>query len=115
MILYLTPLAPVIWLWIFYALYALLVGAYRAHLDKRLNRWNYFLLAPFLVVGVLVDILSNLVLASVIFAERPREWLVTERLQRYMANPQAYKWRYTIANAVCEKLLDPLDETGDHC
>ena len=73
-----------VWLWCFYGLYALVMGVYRAHLAKRLSRVSYLLAAPWVAIGYVVDVLTNITLASVIFVELPRELLVTTRLQRYV-------------------------------
>lgn len=101
-----------VWLWCFYGLYALVMGVYRAHLAKRLSRVSYLLLGPWVALGYVVDVLTNITLASVVFVEVPREWLVTTRLQRYVGGTG---WRKAMASWVCNTLLDPLDPTGEHC
>lgn len=106
-----------VFLWLFWGLYVLVMGVYRAHLAKRLTRVGYVFGLPWVAVGYLVDVLGNVVLASILFLELPREWLVTDRLQRYVAlGPKAVgQWRYRIAIWLCETELDYLDPTGDHC
>lgn len=103
-----------LWLWAFYGLFTLVMGAYRANLAKRLRWWHYGLLGPFVLAGFVMDVVSNLTLASALFLERPRELLVTQRLQRLIRSPDA-GWRYKVARAICIGLLDPLDPTGTHC
>mgnify|MGYP000063470966 CR=1 FL=1 len=101
------------YLWIFYVLYVLTMAAYRAKLAGRLNGFSKALLYPFVIVAALMDVICNITIAALIFLEFPKEWLVTQRLQRYHTSDNG--WRTLIAAYVCENLLDPFDPTGDHC
>jgi hypothetical protein len=101
-------------LWAFWGLYVLVMGLYRAHLDKRLSRAAYVLAAPFLAVGAAVDVLANLTIASLVFLEPPREWLVTSRLQRHNRDHES-GWRGDLSEWICTHLLDVFDPTGNHC
>ena len=107
-----TGIILIVWLWCFYALYAMVMGVYRAHLAQRLSRVAYALLAPFVALGFVVDVLTNITIATVLFAEPPRELLLTTRLQRYVGGSG---WRKAVATWVCDALLDPLDPRGEHC
>ena len=100
-------------LWSFWALYVLVMGIYRAHLAKRLTPTTKVLAAPFVVVGYLCDVACNLTIASLVFAEMPREALVTKRLKRHVATGEG--WRYRVADWICNHLLDVFDPTGNHC
>lgn len=104
--------AILVYLWLFYGMFVLVMGAYRAHLAKRLIPLTYALLGPWVVIGALMDVASNLTIFTVIFFEFPRELLVTTRLKRYMSQTG---WRWKAASFICEKMLDPMDPTGDHC
>lgn len=64
-------LAVVLYLWAFWFAYVLVMGLYRAHLARRMSRVTYVLAAPALLVGVLMDVLANIVIASVVFLEPP--------------------------------------------
>lgn len=103
------------YLWVFWGLYVLVMGLYRAHLANRLTRFTYILSAPFLLVGYMVDVLTQFTVATAFFLDPPRngEWLVTDRLKRYVAEGQG--WRYDKARFVCDHLLDVFDPTGNHC
>lgn len=103
-----------LFLWVFWGLYVLVMGLYRAHLDHRLTPVTTVLGLPFVVVGFVVDVLANITLASIAFFEVPREWLVTDRLQRHIRTPTS-AWRTRLASWICDHLLDVFDPSGDHC
>jgi len=100
-------------LWGFWGLYVLIMGLYRAQLAGRLTTAMKVLGAPFLLAGYITDIVCNLTVAMLVFAEVPREALVTTRLTRYIK--QGAGWRYDAAVWICSNLLDPLDPRGKHC
>jgi hypothetical protein len=102
-----------LYLWAFWLLYVMVMGFYRAHLAGRLRGLPLVMAAPFIALGWLVDMLANMTIAVIAFLDLPRELLVTSRLQRYIATDTG--WRYKLANAICSKLLDPFDPTGNHC
>lgn len=70
------------------------------------------LLAPAALVAVLLDAAFNITLATIIFADLPREPLFTARLNRYRAGTSA--WRTAVATWICRNLLDPF-QSGGHC
>jgi hypothetical protein len=100
-------------LWVFWALYVFTMGVYKAHLAGKLKGLNLILAYPIVFFALLVDVFFNLVVSSVVFLELPREWLVTSRLQRYMAGPAS--WRRTIAVYICDSVLDIFDPQNNHC
>lgn len=95
--------------WIFYVL---VMGFYRARLSGRLKGLTLIMAAPFILVGVLLDVVLQVTLATLVFRDLPRHWLLTSRLQEYSAG---HGWRKRWADAICTRLLDPFDPTGDHC
>ena len=99
--------------WAFWALYVFTMGLYRAKLDGRLSGLNLVFGYPVVILAALVDVFFNLIVAPFVFLDIPREWLVTMRLKRYMAGPAS--WRRTIAEYICDRVLDIFDPTGDHC
>lgn len=101
------------YLWVFWGLYVLIMGVYRAHLAGRLTKTTLVLSLPFLALGYLVDIIANIAIASIVFFELPKEFLVTTRLQRY--NRTGTGWRKSLATWICDNLLDVFDPTGSHC
>lgn len=104
--------AAILYLWAFWLAYVLVMGLYRAHLARRMTRLMYVMAAPVLALGFLMDVLANLTVATLAFAEPPREWLVTSRLKRHV---RTGTWRGLLAAWVCDTLLDVFDPTGDHC
>jgi hypothetical protein len=102
-----------LFLLVFYYSYVLFTAIYRAHLKKQLRWFHYIIFAPALVIAYLLDILAQYTVATVIFMDRPQEHLVTDRLQRYLANPNHKHFKK--AKWFCENMLDIFDPTGKHC
>ena len=100
--------------WLLWALYILVMGIYRAHLDKRLTRLTYALAMPWVALGFALDVVVNVTVASLLFLEPPWELLVTSRLKRHIA-ASAGGWRHRLAVFICDHLLDVFDPTGNHC
>lgn len=105
-------LVLVIGLLFFYALYLAVMSLYRCHLAGTMPLAAKLLGYPILGVGLLVDILMNISLFSIFFAEFPREWLVTSRLKRHIDKPGYRGW---LSGYLCHNILSPFDPTGDHC
>lgn len=101
-----------LYLWIFWGLFVLFMGLYRAHLDKRLNILCYVLGAPFIAIGWLMDLFTNLIFGTILFLEFPRELMLSSRMKRLN---NGAGWRSKISNAICKNLLDIFDPSGDHC
>lgn len=104
---------PFLYLYVFWCLYIAIMGIYRAHLDKRLTGAAKWLAYPLVAIGLVIDVLANIFLATTVFLELPQEWLVTQRLSR-LINSKA-SWRTTLADFICTRVLDPFDPTGKHC
>jgi len=102
-----------LYLWLFWLLYVLVMGLYRAHLSGRLGPVATALGSPALVVGYVADVVCNLTIATVMFAELPREALVTTRLERHLGD--GVGWRCKLATWICHNLLDVFDPRGQHC
>lgn len=66
-----------------------------------------------LFVGLFIDLIVNLTIASVIFLDPPREKTVTKRLKRYIEGEDG--WRKNVAKWFCHRYLDPFDPDGGHC
>lgn len=74
-------------------------------------------LAALPVIGVMlaIDAAFNLTLATLLFWDRPRELLVTQRLLRYRQPARLPDRRTVVADFICDKALNPFDRSGRHC
>lgn len=108
-------LYSILFLWVFYYTYILVMSFYRLHLRGELKGIVWWLALPAVIVGITMDVIAQYTYAAIIFKEWPekKEYLVTDRLQRYMLQPGT--WRFKRAKWICTKLLDPFDPTGKHC
>lgn len=88
---------------------------------------------PLAFIGVILDVILNVVVGSIIFVQIPnlRHLLFTARLQEHLDNMDAYYdawdrgerpdasrldlWRWDAAMWICRNLLDPFDSRGFHC
>lgn len=121
-----STLAVLAYLLVFWYLYVLVMGFYRASLAGRLVKWSipWWLALPAILVGIVVDLLANWTIAAVWFMELPafdvfnlyqRPDLVTSRLTRYLATDYPVGRNKTHARLICNYLLDPFDPSGSHC
>jgi len=95
-------------LWVFYLA---VMNLRRAKEAGRLTRSALVFALPILLLAIVIDVAVNLVLATLVFFDRPREWTVSERLARYLP---AGGWRSRVAWWVALHLLDPFDPSGSH-
>lgn len=95
-------------LWI---LYLAVMALKRARNENKLSRLAFAFGVPVLKVGLVLDVLVNVLVLTVVLLELPRELLVTSRLKRH--NRAGRGWRQRFA-AWCEQFLDPFDPSGDH-
>ena len=63
-------------------------------------------------IGLVMDTILNIVVASVILLQPPRELLLTTRLRK---NVRRGGWRGRVSKWVCVHLLDQFDPKGYHC
>jgi len=103
----------------FWAVYVLMMGMYRTVLAGRVSPILISLGGPLMAVAFLVDIVMQMTLATIVFMDRPRHWLVTSRLTYYLHRPPSdeplHRYQTGLARWICHHLLDPLDPTGEHC
>jgi hypothetical protein len=96
-------------LWLFFlAVMALKVARDNGTLPKAAMPFAYIIL----FVGLFVDFLVNVFVASIIFVEPPFELSVTARVTRHIK--ESTGWRQKMAKWICQNLLDPF-EIGGHC
>ena len=111
--------------WVFWYLYILVMGLYRAFLAKRLTKVALVLGFPAIVAGLVVDWVANWTIASLWWWEWPKTKplfplrlelpdLVTTRLTRYINEPGTAVRKFE-AEWLCTNLLDYFDPNGVHC
>ncbi|HTH40652.1 MAG TPA: hypothetical protein VL968_07670 [Rhodocyclaceae bacterium] len=100
----------VIYTYLFYLLFVVTMAAKAAW--PILSIVPRVLLVPAALVAVVMDVIFNLIPATIIFLDPPRELLFTQRLDRYEAEDSG--WRYTLALWICQNLLNPFQQ-GGHC
>lgn len=78
--------------------------------------WPVRILAavPIAIVGIIIDVVMNLVVGTLFFVELPHEWVFTDRVKRHKA--ESWNWRNRLAHWFCNNILDPFDPDHDgHC
>jgi hypothetical protein len=98
-------------LYLFFIMYVASMAMIRAHAEKKLNGLLWGLCLPFVAVSILLDFINNVIVFTLLFAELPREWLVTERLKRHA---KQHTIRGKLARYIGNVILDPFDHTGAH-
>lgn len=68
---------------------------------------------PMMVGGLVIldSIIMNMIIATILMFEVPKEWLYTDRCKRHMNEDG---WRGKVARWSCRHFLDPFEE-GGHC
>ena len=98
--------------YLFWLVFLAVMSLVNARNAGNLPRAVLAIAAPAIVVGVLMDFVFNM-LATIPFADPPREPMFTQRLGRYKTT-MADTWRGKLANWLCGNLLDPF-QVGGHC
>lgn len=98
-------------LWVFYLA---VMALFSAKQKGTISKVALFFGWPVLIVGALIDFVLNVFLLTFIFLERPREWLITQRLARHIKKGSG--WRQKLAKWVCANFLDAFDpDHRGHC
>jgi hypothetical protein len=98
---------------VFYVLYIAAVNIYRDW--DTLAGWLQAVLFFPMALFVIFDIVANLIAATVVFWDFPREAMVTQRLARYRGDAWPAGRRKTVATVLCTQALNPFDPTKKHC
>lgn len=106
-------LGGIIGFWMLWVFYLAVMALKRARDEGLLKKGcdAYMLGMSVLLVGLVLDFIVNMVVATVIFLEPPFELTVTARVTRLK---QEGGWRGDIARWMCAKILDPFEQ-GSHC
>lgn len=100
-------------LYILWILFLAVMSLKRAYDDKTISKPALFFGALPLILGLIVDFIVNVFVATFVFLEPPREFTVSERLSRLLTSKSG--WRRDGACWFCTKFLDVFDPSGKHC
>ena len=97
-------------LWVFY-----LAIMHMKHIrdDGRLPEDSVLMATGVLYIGLFQDFSYNVMWATLMFVDYPRDWLVTGRLKKYKHDGVA-AWRIKLTNWFARSMLDPFDPSGKH-
>lgn len=109
----LAPLAPVAGLYALWLFYLAVMNLKRAKDAGTLPRAALWAGYPILFAGLLLDLLVNLIVATVVFFDWPKELTVTARLKRYVRT-MPDSWRAKAAQWFAVHFLDTFDPSGRH-
>jgi len=102
-------------LWAFYLWFAVSVNVYRQWVRGRLNVLNKVMFAPVLILFGLLDVLLNWTVFMLIGPPPKGCYTISDRLEYYHRSKSCYPFQKDLAQFVCEKLLTPVDPSGEHC
>jgi hypothetical protein len=99
-------------LWLLAVFYFAVMNIKRVRDRGELTPFMYAIGFPMLWIGLVLDLLANVLVFTVLFLELPREPLVTGRLKRHKYHGTG--WRHRLA-LFFERHLDPFDDKpGGH-
>ena len=96
-------------LWVFYLA---VMNLKRVKDAGKLGKVALALGMPVLLVGLVLDLLANVLVFTVLLLELPQETTVTARLKRHKR--ESTGWRLRVTNWFASELLDHFDPTGTH-
>jgi hypothetical protein len=103
-------------LWAFYAGFALSISIYRMWVKGTLNLLNKLAFAPVIIAFGLADVLVNYTILSLIWGWPAKpDYTISARFEAYHKRTAPTPFAKTVATFTCEKLLNTIDPTGDHC
>ena len=100
-------------IWLVWGGFLMMMPLKRNYEAGFLNSWNKIFGYPWLALFILMDFLFNITFGTVFFLDIPRDFLFTQRLERYL-NTKCAKWRHDLAYYFCTRFLDPFED-GGHC
>lgn len=96
-------------LWIFYLA---VMNLKRVRDAGKLGKVALTLGIPVLVIGLVLDLLVNVLVMTPLLLEIPQETTVTARLKRHKS--ESTGWRLRVTNWFASELLDHFDPDGSH-
>ncbi len=101
-------------IWITWSMYLMMMPLKRAQSMGTMTTTAKIFGYPWVAVFILLDFMFNIVFGTIIFAKWPQDYLLTERLNRYL-DGRCGLWRRRLARYFCREFLDPFDPDGHHC
>lgn len=106
-----TPLYLWVGVLVFYTLYLASINLWS---NRNLApTWVLWFASPVLLTMGIFDVAVQMTVATVVFADVPREMTLSRRFARYRSGPPG--WRNNFATLVCTRLLNPFDPSRNHC
>jgi len=102
--------------WKFYVTAAFCIVVYRLWLKGSLNIYNKLLFAPVIIPFYLSDVFFNFTLLNLAFGMTPTGTKsISERFEYYRKVKAPSEFAKSIADFTCDKLLNTVDPTENHC
>jgi hypothetical protein len=103
-------------IWKYYLTAVLCIIVYRAWLKEQLNIYNKIAFSPILASFYVSDVLLNFTLLNLTFGMTPvGTKSMSERFEYYRRVKSPSPFALQVADFVCDKLLNTVDPTGNHC
>jgi len=102
--------------WKYYLTAAFCIVIYRLWLKGNLNIWNKVLFFPVIIPFYLSDVFFNFTLLNLMFGMTPAGTKsISERFEYYRKIKAPSEFSKQVADFVCDKLLNTVDPTENHC
>lgn len=98
--------------WSLWVLFLAVMNLGQAKAEGKLHGFALYAGYTVLAVGLLVDLIVQVLVASLLWLELPREWTVSERVARLCKSGSG--WRQKLALWFRDVLLAPFDRSGGH-
>ena len=102
-----------LYLLLFYWAFAAAISVYRLWMAGKLNVFNEIVFLPLLLGFALTDVALNYTVLLVMGLPPKGCYTISARFEQYHRSDTG--WRGTVATFVCERLLNPIDPSGNHC
>ena len=104
----------IVTIWIIWGFYLMMMPLKRNWKEGKLNTISKIFGYPWLAIFLIMDFTFNITWGTILFLDIPKEFLFTQRLNRYLDQSDRY-WRNKLANWMCINFLDSFDPDGHHC
>mgnify|MGYP006915280875 CR=1 FL=1 len=98
--------------WVLWVLFLAVMNLAQVRAEGKLHGFARWAGYTVLAVGLVVDLIVQVLAASLLWLELPREWTVSERVARLCQHGSG--WRLRLALWFRRTLLAPFDRSGGH-